>query len=91
MNSKDINPFLPLWQLSVGQFIELQKELLSEKSENKYVYGMKGLAKILGCSLSTANKIKKSGILDGAISQQGKIIIIDKELALELFNKNNKK
>ena len=50
-------------------------------------YGLKGLAKILGCSVSKASEIKSSGILDEAIIQNGNIIIIDKEKALQLFAK----
>jgi hypothetical protein len=55
--------------------------------ESKYEYGLKGLAKILGCSVSKASEIKSSGILDEAIIQNGNIIIIDKEKALQLFAK----
>ncbi|MDO5609109.1 MAG: DUF3853 family protein [Capnocytophaga sp.] len=84
----NINPHTPLWQLTVGEFIELQQHLYYF-SAKKYEYGLKGLAKILGCSRSKAAQIKKSGILDEAISQNGKTIIIDREKALELF-KNSK-
>ena len=54
-----------------------------------YEYGLKGLAKILGCSVSKASKIKSSGILDEAIIQNGRKIIIDSEKALELFKDNS--
>ena len=82
---KEINPKTPLWQLTVEEFLEISKNLNSEK---KYEYGLKGLAKILGISISKASKIKSSGILDDAIIQNGNIIIIDIEKALELFGKN---
>ena len=84
---KEINPKTPLWQLTVEEFLEISKNLNSEK---KYVYGLKGLAKILGISISKASKIKSSGILDDAIIQNGNIIIIDIEKALELFGKNKR-
>ena len=48
-----------------------------------------GLAKILGCSLSKASEVKRSGLLDDAIVQNGKIIVIDKDKALQLFAKND--
>lgn len=83
----------PLWQLTVGEFLELQKteiQLALVAKNKKYEYGLKGLAKILGCSRSTASKIKNSGILDEAICQNGKLIIIDKEKALELLKKSKK-
>lgn len=75
---------IPIWQLTVEEFLEILKNFTSEK---KYEYGLKGLAKILGCSVSKASEIKSSGILDNAIIQNKNIIIIDREKALELFGK----
>ena len=49
------------------------------------MYGLAGLAKLLGCSISTAARIKKSGALSGAIHQTGKVIVIDADLALDLM------
>jgi hypothetical protein len=48
------------------------------------VYGLAGIARLFGCSLPTANRIKQSGKIDRAITQIGRKIIIDAELALEL-------
>lgn len=79
---ENITPQTPLCNLTVKEFLEISKNL---NSENMYEYGLKGLAKILGCSVSKASKIKSSGILDEAIIQKGNIIIIDKKKALELF------
>lgn len=79
---ENITPQTPLCNLTVKEFLEISKNL---NSENMYEYGLKGLAKILGCSVSKASKIKSSGILDDAIIQKGNIIIIDKKKALELF------
>ena len=56
-------------------------------TERKYVHGILGIAKLFGCSLPTANRIKKSGKIDKAITQIGRKIIIDAELALELAGK----
>ena len=56
-------------------------------TERKYVYGILGIAKLFGCSLPTANRIKKSGRIDKAITQIGRKIIVDAELALELAGK----
>lgn len=81
---KNIDPKTPIWQLTVEEFLEVSKNFNAEK---KYEYGLKGLAKILGCSVSKASEIKSSGILDKAIIQNGNIIIINKEMALELFRK----
>ena len=79
---KKIDLKTPIWQLTVEEFLEISKRINTEK---KYEYGLKGLAKILGCSLSKASEIKSSGILKEAIIQNGQIIIIDKEKALQLF------
>ena len=81
---KEIDIKTPIWQLTVEEFLQVSKDINSEK---KYEYGLKGLAKILGCSVSKASQIKSSGILDEAIIQNGNIIIIDKEKALQLFAK----
>lgn len=81
---KNIDPKTPIWQLTVEEFLEICR---GSGSEKKYEYGLKGLAKILGCSVSKASEVKSSGILDEAIIQKGNIIIIDKEMALKLFGK----
>ena len=81
---KNIDPQTPIWKLTVEEFMEVCKEL---SSEGKYEYGLKGLAKLLGCSISKASEIKSSGILNNAIIQRGNIIIINKEKALKLFAK----
>ena len=54
------------------------------------VYGIKGIADIFGCSIPTANRIKRSGIIGGAITQVGRKIVIDANLALELAAKVKK-
>ena len=53
-------------------------------TNRNYVYGIRGLASLFNCSESTANRIKKSGVIDEAISQTGKKIVIDADLAFGL-------
>lgn len=77
----------PLLQLTVEEFLDLQK---SSATEKKYEYGLKGLAKMLGCSRSKASNIKSTGILDEAIVQNGNLIIIDKEKAMQLLSLGRK-
>ena len=81
---KKIDPKTPIWKLTVEEFLEVSKNI---NLESKYEYGLKGLARILGCSISKASEIKSSGILDEAIIQKDNIIIIDRKKALELFAK----
>ncbi|MCF0203348.1 MAG: DUF3853 family protein [Bacteroidaceae bacterium] len=50
----------------------------------KYVYGIDGIAWLFGCSKPTANRIKKSGKIDAAITQIGRKIVVDAEKAIEL-------
>ncbi len=71
--------------LTVKEF----RSILCQPKGKELVYGLKGLAKILGCCRSKASQIKSSGILDDAISQNGKLIVIDKHLALELFHQHS--
>ena len=86
----------PVWQMTGEEFIFLSKHASRQTetqpqpitdTERKYVYGILGISKLFGCSLPTANRIKKSGKIDKAITQIGRKIIVDVELALELAGK----
>ena len=50
----------------------------------RLVYGIQGIADTFGCSIPTANRIKRSGVIDDAITQVGRKIVVDADLALEL-------
>ena len=52
--------------------------------QQKNYYGIEGIAQVFGCSVPTANRIKRSGVIDDAITQIGRKIIIDAEKALAL-------
>ena len=57
-----------------------------------YVYGLQGICDLLGCSLATAMRIKRSGVINAATTQYGKVILVDADLALDLLQaKNNAK
>jgi len=82
----------PLWQLTVGEFLELMEQIPTVTVDNtpkekNLVYGIAGIAQIFNCSMTTANRIKASGKIDRAISQCGRMITIDTDLALELMKK----
>ena len=56
-----------------------------ETSKSKrYVHGIAGIAEVFGCSIPTANRIKASGVIDDAITQVGRKIVVDSELAIQL-------
>lgn len=93
MNISDLKD-KPIWQMTGREFLHLQESLnikekklqsLKEQTKiKKHVYGLAGIAKLFGCSIPTANRIKQSGKIDQAITQIGRKIIVDAELALEL-------
>ena len=82
----------PLWQMTGEEFLYLQQNreqkeeqpTIVSSTSKKHVYGMAGIARLFGCSVPTANRIKQSGKIDKAITQVGRKIIVDAELALEL-------
>ena len=83
----------PIAVLTVGQLKEIlglqQKPQIFDTTnpDKRYAYGIAGIAKIFDCSIPTANRIKSSGKIDKAITQIGRKIIVDIDLALELAGK----
>lgn len=80
-----------LWQMTGEEFLFLQQNGGEQEQQpyvvapsKKHVYGIRGIAELFGCSIPTANRIKQSGKIDRAITQIGRKIIVDAELALEL-------
>jgi len=79
----------PVWQMTGEEFLSLLGNAPAPEPEvhelgKKYVYGLNGIARLFGCSVPTANRIKKSGRIDRAVKQIGRKIIVDAELALQL-------
>ena len=79
--------------LTVGQLMELFAKAqapaaIKETPEKakRLVYGISGIAQLFNCSMTTANRIKASGRIDDAITQHGRIIVVDADKALVLFN-----
>ena len=88
----------PLWQLSTREFLQLLTDCLDEKLpknnntvatkiEDPWAYGIDGIAKIFNCSRGTAMNIKKSGVINPAIKQVGRKIVVDVKQAMELAGK----
>lgn len=59
-------------------------------SPKRYVYGLRGLQELFGCSKTTASRLKQSGKIDAAITQVGALIIIDADKAVELAGQSKK-
>lgn len=99
MNLETIKEKL-LFQMTGNEFLFLQKNIntinqpLSKDAPeiaNKYVYGIQGIAKLFGCSISSANRIKKEGVIKDAIIQDGRKIIVNAEEALTLMKNHQLK
>ena len=90
----------PVWQMTGEELLFLAQQKATQpegdtqdktlaKEERHFVYGLSGLARLFGCSLPTANRIKQSGKIDRAITQVGRKIIVDADLALELAGRKS--
>lgn len=83
MDTLDLNR--PLFSLTVGEFLALKntetiKQPTNTNPEKKYVYGLQGLARLLGCSHPTAQRVKDSGKIP--FTQTGRKLIFDQEAVL---------
>ncbi|MFH6972264.1 DUF3853 family protein [Flavobacterium petrolei] len=90
----------PLFQLTTEEFLFVNKRdsqsTITATTESTtpiktYVYGLSGIATLFGCSIATASRIKGSGKIEDAISQEGRKIVVDAELALKLSKSSNKR
>lgn len=85
-----MNPNTRIVDLTVGELVELIKETTSnamampEEKPRNLEYGIAGIARIFKCSMATANRIKASGKINAAITQKGRMIVIDVDRALQL-------
>lgn len=95
----------PIWQMTGCELVTLlnssREEIgvintqheapkVTEKAIKRYEYGIRGIAKVFGCSIPTANRIKRSGKINSAIMQVGRKIIVDADKALKLVQKDRK-
>lgn len=91
----------PVAMMTGGELLELldahaaKKEIESKKKEVMYLRGLKELAKYLGVSLPTVNRLRKAGVFDLATVERGKILLFELEKVVECLdstpNKNHKK
>lgn len=89
---------LPIGLMTGAQFLTLMAEayrtrqgneaqtilVANTEDDSRYAYGIPGICEIFGCSKPTAQRIKRSGVIAGAITQYGRTIVIDRQKALEL-------
>lgn len=90
----------PLAALTIGEFKSLLEGCLDKaanaassgqmKTSGNYVYGLRGIQQLFGVSHKTAQDYK-DGIIKDAVMQNGRKIVVDADLALELFNQRRAK
>ncbi len=91
----------PLYTLNIGEFVELLDQRLGQiikngqsrqenpASTSRLVYGLRGIQQLFGCSHKTA-QYYKDHIIQDAVLQNGRKIVVDADKALELFKKRGK-
>ena len=87
-----INYQRKLADLTVAEFASLISDVLTKEkqiSQNDYVFGLYGLANLLGVSLPTAQRIKNTGAIDEAISYTGRKMVINKQMVFEKLKGRN--
>ena len=92
------HPDTRIIDLTVAQLAEVidraVEESLSRRTPStdnrpRLVYGIKGIAQVFGVSERQARYIKSSGVINKAIKQQGRTIVTDADLALQLFGRHS--
>lgn len=61
----------------------------STTAPKSYIYGIKGIEELFGCSHATAQHYKDT-ILAPAVTQNGRKIVVDVDHAMQLFGQNKK-
>ena len=91
----------PLYSLTVEEFVELLDERFNKAAEtntdgglkpscSNLVYGIRGIERLFNVSHRTAQTYKNS-FLKPAVSQNGRKIVVDRDLALKLFAEHEEK
>lgn len=91
------DPNTRLIDLTVAQLAEIIDKAVEDSLRRRQpqdttpqlVYGIKGIADLFGVSERQARYIKSSGAINKAIRQQGRTIVTDAVLALELFGRRH--
>ena len=67
--------------------LERQIHIEEEKKSKRYVHGVAGIKSLFNCGYPTAHKLKET-IIKPAVHQQGRVILVDVELVLKLFEES---
>ncbi len=88
---------MPIGALNIRELRTLMTDILETSSRTtsnpkntaapkRYVYGIKGIEELFGCSHATAQHYKDTVIAD-AVTQNGRKIVVDADYAVELFGR----
>lgn len=95
MNTLSITNDTPVALMTAGQLRDFLRadsaatpKPVEQPTTKNYVYGLRGIQKLYNCSQPTAQRLK-NGIIKEAVSQHGRKIVVDADLAMQLF-KNSK-
>ena len=88
----------PLDTFTIGELLEVLDEHFEGKrpsnvtteSTGRLVYGIKGIEELFGVSHKTAQRLKDHDIKQ-AVVQNGRMIVVDVDKAMKLFNKKRAK
>lgn len=81
-------------QMTVEEYIEMKSRQETKEVTTKQknlIYALEGIRTLFGCSTATAWRIKNSEWIRPAISQVGRKIVVDADLALELAKENTQR
>ena len=92
MNSQNLNSSaIVTVQMTVEEYLEREAQKTQQQEPAKsrnLVYGLKGIQQLFDCKTTTAWRIKNSEWIKPAITQVGRKIVVDADLALELAHEN---
>ena len=79
--------------MSVEEYLQFLKEkeeghVAKESPPKRYIYGLKGLQELFGCSTTTAWRIKNLPWMRPAITQVGRKIIVDVDMVMSLIKES---
>ena len=91
LNTLTIREFVELLEMHLGKHASDERiQLEPQVGHGRLVYGLKGIEDLFNCSHKTA-QFYKDHVINQAVSQNGRKIVVDADLALKLFAERRKK
>ncbi len=91
LSDMTIGEFRALLREELGRFMTPAPEAgCTTQSHGRLVYGLDGIRGLFNCSHKQA-QFYKDHVIQEAVSQHGRKIVVDADKALELFNQRRKK